>query len=217
MNTSKRQKKAISYYDRFSKVYDLLSPKAYYHKARKLAVKELKLRENTTIINLPVGTGQNFKYFQSYLNNTGLIVGVDLSTGMLDKAQRKIDNNNWNNIQLLNIDATTINCEILNPSLKRNNSKGVASILIDLGLSGFPYWESCIDTYLSILNPGGRIVIMDWYIEQYSLRGELIKWVGKGEVNRPIWQYLQSRVDDFKVNTSFNRGGVFVASGTKIS
>jgi hypothetical protein len=56
---------------------------------------------------------------------------------------------------------------------------------------------------------------MDWYIEKPSLRGNFVKWIGKGEVNRPIWQYLEVNVNDFKVDSSFNYGGVFVASGTK--
>ena len=55
---------------------------------------------------------------------------------------------------------------------------------------------------------------MDWYMEKPSLRGEFIKWIGKGEVNRPIWQYLQTKVDFFEVKT-FKRGDVFVAIGQK--
>lgn len=56
---------------------------------------------------------------------------------------------------------------------------------------------------------------MDWYIPKPTLRGAFIKWIGKGEVNRPIYQYLETRVVGFEVNTSFNRGGVFVATGIK--
>jgi len=56
---------------------------------------------------------------------------------------------------------------------------------------------------------------MDWYLPEPSLRGKLIKWIGKGEVNRPIYQYLKSKVANFQVNTAFNRGGVFVATGIK--
>lgn len=56
---------------------------------------------------------------------------------------------------------------------------------------------------------------MDWYIPKPSLRGEVVKWIGKGEVNRPLWQYLETKVDEFTLDSSFNRGGVFVASGTK--
>jgi len=52
---------------------------------------------------------------------------------------------------------------------------------------------------------------MDWYLPEPTLRAKLIKWVGKGEVDRPVYQYLKSKVAKFTVNTSFNRGGVFVA------
>ena len=68
---------------------------------------------------------------------------------------------------------------------------------------------------ISILKPKGRIVILDWFIEEPSLRGDFVKWIGKGEVNRPIYQYLKTKVVDFQLDDSFNFGGVFVASGTK--
>lgn len=59
------------------------------------------------------------------------------------------------------------------------------------------------------------MVIMDWYLPKPSLWGAFIKWIGKGEVNRPIYQYLKTKVAEYSVNTSFNRGGVFVATGIK--
>ena len=68
---------------------------------------------------------------------------------------------------------------------------------------------------LSILSPNGRLVIMDWYIPKPTLRGKFIKWIGKGEVDRPIYQYLKNQVMNFAVNDTFNRGGVFVATGIK--
>ncbi len=209
------KKRAESYYDKFSFVYDLLSPKHYYHKARIVAVKELHLVESQTILNVPIGTGQNLEYFQKYLKNTGLIIGIDLSKGMLSKAQEKIKQNKWSNVTLLKKDALSVNKPLVTPILKSNNKEKVDAILVDLGLSGFPSWEKCIDSYIDLLTPRGRIVIMDWYIEKNTLQGAIVKWIGKGEVNRPIYQYLKSRVDNFKVDTSFSRGGVFVASGAK--
>ena len=215
MSIEENKKRAESYYDKFSFVYDLLSPENYYHKARTDAVKELYLIENQTILNVPIGTGQNLEYFQEYLKNTGLIIGVDLSEGMLSKAQKKIELNKWSNVELLKKDALSINKLLITPILKSKNQEKVDAILVDLGLSGFPSWKKCIDAYIDLLTPKGRIVIMDWYIEKNNLQGAIVKWIGKGEVNRPIYQYLESKVDNFKVDTSFNRGGVFVASGTK--
>jgi len=205
------QKRAIDFYNKFSKLYDYLSPKSYYHKARSRAVNDLKLEERMKVLNVPVGTGQIFEYFQSYLNNSGVIVGVDISPGMLAKAELEVVDNRWSNIKLLN-------CTVLELSKyleEENVGTEFDAIICDLGLSGFPNWKRVIDELLAFLTSGGRISIIDWYIEKPSLRGELVKWIGKGEVDRPLWQYMETMVTDFRVDSSFNRGGVFVASGTK--
>lgn len=203
----------ISYYDKFSKVYDWLSPKWYYHNARNYAIQQLQLKQGQTVLNLPCGTGQNFEYFQKYLNETGQIIGIDLSDGMLEKAKKKKTANDWQNIQIYKGNATNIT----KVWLKKNTlvQTKIDAILCDLGLSGFPEWETIIDNMLELLKPDGLLVIMDWYIPEPTLRGKFIKWIGGGEVNRPIYQYLETKVADFSVDTSFNRGGVFVATGIK--
>lgn len=208
--------KFITYYDKFSRVYDLFSPKAYYHKARSYAIKELELQQDQTLLNVPCGTGQNFEYFQTFLQGTGLIIGVDLSSGMLEKAQTKAQKHNWKNIQLIKQDVRMLNQQWLKELLESENPPMVDAILCDLGLSGFPDWQKIIDQLLSLLKPGGKIVIMDWYMEKRTLRGAFVEWIGKGEVTRPIWQYLKPRVKDFQLEHSFNRGGVFVATGKKL-
>ena len=90
-----KQEMAIKYYDRFSIVYDLISSKRYYHKPRKYAIEQLDLQKHQTVLNLPCGTGQNFFYFQEHLHQTGQILGIDLSDGMLQKAKQKLEKNNW--------------------------------------------------------------------------------------------------------------------------
>lgn len=209
----KKLKEAINYYDKFSKCYDWFSPKWYYHEARKFAIHQLQLKEGTTVLNQPCGTGQNFEYFQKYMNDSGLIIGIDLSEGMLEKAKKKQQENNWNNIKIIKEDVT----HVTPLWIKENIGKSVQvdAILCDLGLSGFPEWKKVIDNMLSILSPHGRLVIMDWYIPNPTLRGKLIKWIGKGDVDRPLYQYLEKRVANFTVDNTFNRGGVFVATGIK--
>lgn len=204
---------AINYYDRFARVYDLISSKAYYGKAREYAIEQLNLTEGQTVLNVPCGTGQNLEYFQRTLRNTGKIIGVDLSSGMLAQAKAKSTANQWTNIQFFNADVRTLDANWA----QENIESGVDAVLCDLGLSGFPDWEQVIDNLISLLKPDGRIVIMDWYMEKLTPRGRFIKWIGKGEVTRPLWQYLQPRVKDFHLNHTFNRNDVFVTSGKKIS
>lgn len=209
------QKIATKHYDKFSRVYDIFSPKAYYHKARNYAVKELGLQPGQTVLNVPCGTGQNFEYFQEYLQTTGLILGVDISTGMLEKAETKVQKNDWKNIQLIKQDVRKLDQSWLKAHSENGPPIAIDTILCDLGLSGFPDWQQVIDNFLSLLRPGGKIVIMDWYMERRTLRGAFVEWIGKGEVTRPIWQFLKPRVKDFSLDHSFNRSGVFVASGRK--
>ena len=207
------QTKAIKYYDKFSKVYDFFSSKRYYHKPREFAIKEMDLHKNQIVLNIPCGTGQNFEYFQKSMLNTGKIIGIDLSEGMLSIAKDKVEKNGWKNIKIIKEDATQINSEWV----KKEFGKDLKfdSILCDLGLSGFPKWELIIDNLISLLKPNGKLVIMDWYIEKRTLRGEFIKWVGKGEVNRPLWQYMKGKVSNFKLDNSFKGGDMFVSSGNK--
>ncbi|MCB0628584.1 MAG: methyltransferase domain-containing protein [Saprospiraceae bacterium] len=209
----KQQEQAINYYDKFSAIYDWISSRAYYRKPREYAIRELELKPGQLILNVPCGTGQNFEYFQEHLSGSGKIVGVDLSGGMLGKARQKIASHHWNNIELFLRDVTTLDKNWVENQL----GKGVAfdAILCDLGLSGFPQWQQVIDNLLSLLKPGGKLVIMDWYLAAPTWRGRFIAWVGKGEVDRPLYQYLEKKVTDFKVNTSFKKGEMFVASGKK--
>ncbi|SEG05536.1 phosphatidylethanolamine/phosphatidyl-N-methylethanolamine N-methyltransferase [Halpernia humi] len=212
--TEEAQKKAITYYDKLSVIYDFIS-NWYYKKARKYAISELKINRENTVLNLPCGTGENLKYFQKFLQNSGNIIGIDLSSGMLAQARKKVEANNYKNVHLIIENATKIDQDWMKDFSNGNFPEKVDAVFCDLGLSGLPEWENIIDNMISILRPGGRIVILDWFIEDPGLKGAFVKWIGKGEVNRPIYQYLKTKVSDFKVVDSFNFGGVFVASGTK--
>ena len=212
--TKDEQDKAIQYYDKISVIYDYIS-NWYYKKARNYAIEELEIENGQIVLNLPCGTGVNFKYFQRQLKNSGLIIGIDLSSGMLNQAKGKVDKCGWTNIDLQLENATKIDRKWLKEYSKNKVQVRVDTIFCDLGLSGLPEWRNIIDNMIAILKPNGRIVILDWYLEEPSLRSEFVKWIGKGEVDRPIWQYLKTKISDFKVDDSFNFGGVFIASGTK--
>lgn len=99
-----------------------------------------------------------------------------------------------------------------------SNKKSVPApdaVMCDIGLSGLACWENIIDNMIDILKPRDKMVVMDWYIENPGLKGKFVKWIGKGQVERPIWHYFETKVDNLKLYDSFGGGDVFVASGNK--
>lgn len=213
--TNEEQVKAIAYYDKISGIYNFIS-NWHYKTARKYAIEKLELKKGQTILNVPCGTGVNFKYFQGALENSGLIIGIDLSSGMLDHAKRTIKKNAWTNIDLVFENATNIDQNWIEEFSEQKGQIKIDAILCDLGLSGLPEWQKIIDNMISILRPNGKIVILDWYLEKSSPLSKFVKWIGKGEVDRPLWQYLKSNISDFEAEKFGISKGVFVASGTKI-
>ena len=110
---------------------------------------------------MPCGTGVNFKYFQYYLKNSGLILGIDLSNGMLKQAEQKFDKNEWTNIDLQLENAIMVDQKWVNEYSSGKRIEKLDAVFCDLGLSGQPEWENIIDNMISILKPGGSIVILD--------------------------------------------------------
>ena len=201
------------YYDRFSMVYDRLSPEKYYRAAREAAVTQLRLEPGYSVLNVACGTGQNFPYFQNYLGGQGRVVGVDLSAGMLGKARAKVKAAGWENVELLNANAETLSLRDLANALSRD-VEPFDAVICDLGLTAMQDWQRALQNMIAMVKPGGRIVIMDWYLPKASLRRSFVNWIGKADASRPIAGQLQLHVSDFHVDNHFNRGGVFVASGT---
>ena len=203
---------AMRYYDRFSPVYDVLSSPRYYRKPREAAVEALRLGSGAVVLNVPCGTGQSFELLQDRLRGTGRVIGVDVSSGMLARADAKVRAHGWDNVDLVQEDVTVLDAEW---AASLGVTEGYDAVLCDLGLSGFPSWQRVTDQLVSTLKPGGRLVVMDWFIPHTSLRGALIRWIGKGEVDRDLPGYLRGLLDAVEVDQSFKGGDMFVAAGVR--
>ena len=60
------------------------------HKYRREAIQNLQLVEGDTVVDLGCGTGLNFSLLQEKLGPEGKIIGVDLSSEMLQKANNRV-------------------------------------------------------------------------------------------------------------------------------
>jgi SAM-dependent methyltransferase len=72
---------------------------------RKRAAQRLGLRPGDRVLEIGCGTGRNFPYLRQAVGPNGRIYGVDLSGGMLAKAQALCEQQQWSNVELAQNDA----------------------------------------------------------------------------------------------------------------
>lgn len=99
---SKRAKR----YDFTSNLYYLIGVRVAAY--RKDAVRALRLRRGTRVLDLACGTGLNFPYLEEAVGEEGRIIGVDLTSSMLAQARKRVERQGWKNVELIESDATRL-------------------------------------------------------------------------------------------------------------
>jgi SAM-dependent methyltransferase len=72
---------------------------------RKRAAQRLALQPGDRVLEIGCGTGRNFPYLREAVGASGQIYGVDLSAGMLAKAQELCAQEQWTNVEVTQDDA----------------------------------------------------------------------------------------------------------------
>lgn len=206
----------MKWYNFFSNFYDTALEKLY-RESRVRAIDYLDLKDGHVVIDIACGTGANF----SHILNTKVDVtlcGTDFSEGMLLKAQKLIEKEKWTNTILFQADARDLTPAFIE---NRLNEKVIFDqVLCVLGLSVIPDWEEALEKMLGLLNPGGRIVIVDVYAEKRDFNTWLVEKFARADLDRKIWQTLKLKTNHFKmeylpVKESKVGGKLFVATGLR--
>jgi ubiquinone/menaquinone biosynthesis C-methylase UbiE len=198
----------MGWYDHISPLYDIGSTGS--GRPRREAVAQLRLEPGEVILDMACGTGLNFPFIQPGIGSEGLLIGLDYSSGMLAKAQRKVQRHRWGNVRLIQADARSLSEDLLREHAGVN---GVDKVLCTLGFTVVPDWEAVFEQSCALLKPGGRYAIMDWYVNQRNLFSWFLNSISEGDVSRRTWAPLEQKTEDYSYRT-FTGGNVFVAAGT---
>lgn len=140
-------KQQIAYlYNHRSRNYD---ESKWHTSITHLLVKYANIKPGQNVLDVATGTGHVAIEVAGIVGDAGQVVGVDISTGMLDKARRKIEAQKINNIELHLADAETI-------SFPKNSFDRI------LCAHAFPWMENkeaTLRLWYSFLKPGGLIGI----------------------------------------------------------
>lgn len=127
-----------------------------------------------------------------------VIVGLDLSEGMLNVAKKKIEKHTWKNAKVIFRQG---DCEALpfeDDSFDR--------ISVGFGVRNFEHLELGLSEMLRVLKPGGRLVILELSVPSNRFVGWVYGWYftrilpfigGKISGDRPAYEYLPASVLKF--------------------
>ncbi|MFD1644964.1 class I SAM-dependent methyltransferase [Haloarchaeobius litoreus] len=98
---------ARAFYGRWAGLYDLLATYVPgVGELRDRATRALDLDRGDTVVEMGCGTGANLPYLREQVGPEGTVVGVDYTRGMLDRADRLVEGEGWENVHLVHGDAT---------------------------------------------------------------------------------------------------------------
>jgi ubiquinone/menaquinone biosynthesis C-methylase UbiE len=204
------------WYDLFSLFYDR-ALEQLYAPFRARAVDALRVRPGARVLDLPCGTGKSLDLLAPAVGPEGAVLGVDLSGGMLGKARKRVARAQWQQVQLRKAPVAEVDAAFVRDALGEAELDGV---LCALGLTAFPEWERALDGMLSLLRPGGRLVVLDVYAERPTRESRSVELVARADLARRVWEPLAQRCDEFEravlpADTKKMGGELYVAAGTR--
>lgn len=142
-------RKRAKHYDITANLYYLIGFREWAY--RKLAVSALKLARGDTVVEIGCGTGLNFGLLQEVVGPEGNIIGVDLTDDMIARAKKRVEENRWTNVELVESDAG-----------KYKFPDTVDGILSTFAITLIPEYDTVIRNGCRALAPGKRFVILDF-------------------------------------------------------
>jgi ubiquinone/menaquinone biosynthesis C-methylase UbiE len=155
-------------------------------RARAEAVGVLRIRSGERVLELACGTGRTLALLSRAVGNEGSVLAVDRSDALIARARRRIAG--AGNVELIAGDWSKV--EIGEP---------VDAALCVLGLSVIDRWEEALDRLLGALAPGGRLAIVDQFVDSSSAPWlnayvRVCGWLAGAQPERPVIAAAQARL-----------------------
>ncbi len=161
-------------YDIQSIVYDYTFG-ALVKKRIARAIEHMKIQPDETVLDIGIGTGGSLPYYPSH----GKVMGVDLSSGMLREARKKVVDENYNNATVFQGNALELPFE----------DSSFDHIFISHVISVVSRPELLVREAQRVAKEGARIVILNHFLSTNRFVAMLEKWAN------PICQKIGWRSD----------------------
>lgn len=187
-----------------SRRYDKLAPfynigKAgdrFYRKARQLAIEQLNLTSGASVLDIFCGTGIDLPLLAAQVGDTGSILAVDGSAGMLEQAQDCAESHAIATpIEFLQADFSQPDgLKKFEEAIRQQQAKHV---FFSLGLTCLANWRELCSLVIDASPSGTRFSIIDIRSDRLTLSARFVNWIGVADCRRPVWQVLEERCESF--------------------
>lgn len=180
---------------------------------RETAVRLLRLKKGEIVLDVGCGPGTNFNYLRKEIGPQGKIVGLDLSPLMVAAARKRVQHQDWKNVELICQDTST------DFNLPKGTFQGAIAIF---SFSVIPDYKTALERVLYTIQLNSRFVILDVRQFQGHLRflNPLLEVVFVPTTcwkpRRNIVPAFRNMVNDFTLQ-EFLSGTYYVISGRKFS
>ena len=191
-------------YDLFATFYDPALERLYAP-FRQHAAERMMIERDHYVLDVPCGTGQSLGPLIRRLGPRGRYVGVDRSSGMLDRGARRSGSDE--RVRWVNADAGSVSLEDL-------GGQTFDRVHIFLGATVFEAPEAVLAHLWSLLAPGGRLVLVDVHADRLTLQGHLVQWMAGADLSRRPERWLEplaKSVEHEILSTSWVHGGTLYA------
>ncbi|MDN3497237.1 class I SAM-dependent methyltransferase [Planococcus sp. APC 4015] len=195
--------------------YDVLSgERAVYRAGRVAGIADMHLSDGDVVIDLGCGTGLNFPLLHDAVGASGAVIGIDLSTDMLDVARRRVRRHGWANVRLIAADASRLDASSLGSAL---GDGGADALITTYALSVMREGASAAFAGATgLLRPGATVCVVDmqpptgrWRL--FSPLARLACALGGADIAARPWRLLEAVAVPGSVRRQELRGGHIVA------
>lgn len=196
-----------------ARFYDLISAEwPVYRAGRVAAIKLMELRPGDNVLDIGCGTGLNFAHLQRGIGPSGSITAVDTSAQMLRQARRRADSAGWNNVRLVEADATELDADTLHAG------GGFDAVISTYALSLMVNWPLAMSLMTAVTRPGGRLAVVDMqtpigWARPWTPLARLACWLGGSDIEAHPWTAVESTLTDVRA-VSLRGGHIQVRVGS---
>lgn len=161
-------------YSDFAPLYDKVFGKIFYSRLERV-IEDLEIPRGAKVLEVGAGTGTSFPAYPSHCE----VTGIDLAPDMLARARRKIRENGWVHLKVIEMNA--LDLEFPEDTFDYVMAFHVVTVVPDP--------VRMIEEAKRVCKPGGRIVIVNHFTSDFPLVGSFTRALD------PVTRWLGWRTD----------------------